>query len=80
MPTTFKNLIAGRWVAPGTRSYFENRNPANTRDLIGRFPDSGTEDVNAAVASAVQGFPEVVPGASAGPRRRAQAGRGSPDP
>src|SRR6185295_1812920 len=56
MPKTFRNFIAGRWVAPTTRAYFENRNPANTRDLIGRFPDSGAEDIDAAVASAVQGF------------------------
>jgi aldehyde dehydrogenase (NAD+) len=56
MPTTFRNFIAGRWVTPTTRSYFENRNPANTRDVIGRFPDSGADDVNAAVKSAVEGF------------------------
>src|SRR5687768_17903450 len=56
MPTTFKNFIAGRWVRPSTGRYFENRNPANTRDLIGRFPDSGAEDVNAAVQSATEGF------------------------
>src|SRR5687768_11866650 len=56
MATTFKNFIAGRWVRPSTGRYFENRNPANTRDLIGRFPDSGTEDVNAAVQSATEGF------------------------
>lgn len=56
MPTTFRNFIAGRWVAPANRSYFENRNPANTRDLIGRFPDSGPEDVDAAVKSALEGF------------------------
>jgi acyl-CoA reductase-like NAD-dependent aldehyde dehydrogenase len=56
MPTTFKNFIAGRWVRPSTGRYFENRNPANTRDLIGRFPESGVEDVNAAVQSATEGF------------------------
>src|SRR5687767_1985801 len=56
MPTTFRNFIAGRWVRPSTGRYFENRNPANTRDLIGRFPDSGAEDVNAAVQSATEGF------------------------
>ncbi len=56
MPTTFKNFIAGRWVAPTTRTYFENRNPANTRDLIGRFPDSGGADVANAVRSAEAGF------------------------
>ena len=56
MPNTFRNFIAGRWVAPTTRAYFENRNPANTRDLIGRFPDSGAADVTAAVRSAEAGF------------------------
>jgi acyl-CoA reductase-like NAD-dependent aldehyde dehydrogenase len=56
MPPTFKNFIGGRWAAPSTRAYFENRNPANTRDQIGRFPDSGPDDVNAAVASALEGF------------------------
>jgi alpha-ketoglutaric semialdehyde dehydrogenase len=52
----FRNFIGGRWSAPSTRAYFDNRNPANTRDLIGRFPDSGPEDIQAAVASAVEGF------------------------
>src|SRR5262247_1247967 len=31
---------------------FENRNPADTSDLIGRFADSGPEDVEKAVAAA----------------------------
>lgn len=52
----FKNFIGGRWVAPTTRQYFENRNPANTRDLVGRFPDSGAEDIALAVTSAQRGF------------------------
>ncbi len=56
MPTPFKNFIAGRWVRPSTGRYFENRNPANIRDLIGRFPESGPEDVSAAVQSATEGF------------------------
>jgi acyl-CoA reductase-like NAD-dependent aldehyde dehydrogenase len=53
---TFKNFIAGQWVEPTTANYFENRNPADTADLIGRFPLSGRDDVNAAVASAQRGF------------------------
>ncbi|MEO8201106.1 MAG: aldehyde dehydrogenase family protein [Gemmatimonadota bacterium] len=57
MAKTFKNYIGGEWVAPGTEAYFENRNPANTGDLIGRFPDSGVGDVDAAVRSARQAFP-----------------------
>jgi len=54
--TTFRNFIGGRWVAPATRKYLENRNPANVRDVIGRFPDSGKDDVEAAVRAAAQGF------------------------
>ena len=54
--TTFQNFINGQWVAPTTGQYFENRNPADHDDLIGRFPKSGVDDVNAAVASAKRGF------------------------
>ena len=57
MAKTFKNFIGGEWVAPATGSYFENRNPADTGDLIGRFPDSDPRDVDAAVRSAQRGFP-----------------------
>jgi len=35
--TTFQNFIAGEWVAPSTGNYFENTNPADTSDVIGRF-------------------------------------------
>ena len=56
MAKTFKNFIGGSWVAPSTGTWFENRNPADTRDLIGRFPDSGAADVQAAVRSAKRGF------------------------
>ena len=45
MAKTFRNLIGGEWVAPGNGAYFENRNPADTDDLIGRFPDSDAADV-----------------------------------
>src|SRR5919112_4005966 len=56
MAKTFKNYIAGEWVTPRTGAYFENRNPANTADLIGQFPDSDAADVEAAVRSAKRGF------------------------
>jgi acyl-CoA reductase-like NAD-dependent aldehyde dehydrogenase len=52
----FKNLIGGRRTAPSTGKYFENRNPANTRDLIGSFPESGPEDIDTAVGAAEEGF------------------------
>ena len=53
---TFQNFIAGHWVAPATGAYFENRNPADTRDLVGRFPRSSPADVARAVESARRGF------------------------
>ena len=56
MARTFKNFIAGSWVAPSTGEYYENRNPADWRDLIGRFPSSGKRDVERAIASAWRGF------------------------
>jgi acyl-CoA reductase-like NAD-dependent aldehyde dehydrogenase len=54
--TTFKNFIGGQWVAPSSGQYFENRNPADTTDVIGQFPESTVDDVNRAVASARRGF------------------------
>jgi acyl-CoA reductase-like NAD-dependent aldehyde dehydrogenase len=53
---TFKNFVAGAWVEPSTGEYFDNINPADTTDVIGRFPLSGTADVDRAVASAKKGF------------------------
>ena len=53
---TFRNFIAGAWTEPSTGEYFDNVNPADTTDVIGRFPLSGVEDVERAVASARRGF------------------------
>jgi aldehyde dehydrogenase (NAD+) len=56
MSETFLNFIGGQWAAPSTGDYFENRNPADRDDLIGRFPRSGVADVERAVQSARRGF------------------------
>jgi acyl-CoA reductase-like NAD-dependent aldehyde dehydrogenase len=53
---TFQNFIAGKWTDPSTGEYFENTNPADTTDRIGRFPLSGAKDVDCAVESAKRGF------------------------
>ncbi len=56
MTRTFQNFIAGEWCAPASGEHFENRNPADSRDLIGAFPLSSAADVDRAVASAQRGF------------------------
>jgi acyl-CoA reductase-like NAD-dependent aldehyde dehydrogenase len=53
---TFQNFIAGAWVEPSTGKYHNNHNPADTSDIIGKFPLSGAEDAQRAVASAARGF------------------------
>jgi len=54
--TTFKNFIAGQWLEPTTGEYFDDINPADTRDVVGQFPKSGKADVQRAVESAKKGF------------------------
>src|SRR5947209_3564754 len=53
---TYHNYIGGQWVPSAGGEWFENINPADTRDVIGRFPLSTRADVNAAVASAAEAF------------------------
>jgi alpha-ketoglutaric semialdehyde dehydrogenase len=52
----FKNLIDGEWVESSSGETFENRNPADTRDLVGVFQKSNKADVNAAVDAAKRAF------------------------
>ena len=54
--TSYRNFIAGEWVPAASGKTFENRNPADQDDLIGRFADSGPEDVEKAVAAAREAF------------------------
>src|SRR4029077_8104843 len=52
----FKNFIDGEWVESTTGQTFENRNPADTRDLVGIFQKSAKADVDAAVDAAKRAF------------------------
>ncbi|NIM07182.1 MAG: aldehyde dehydrogenase, partial [Armatimonadetes bacterium] len=45
----YKNFIGGEWVDSVTGKTFENRNPADKRELLGHFQASGEEDVKRAV-------------------------------
>ena len=46
--------MASGWTRSGQA--YENRNPANTDELVGMFVSSGTEDVNAAVDAAKEAY------------------------
>src|SRR5258705_1933868 len=52
----YLNLIGGKWVPARSGRTFENRNPARSSDLIGTFPESGSEDVDEAVRAARKAF------------------------
>ena len=52
------NLVCGEWVPAASGAVFERRNPADVDDLVGTFPDSGVDDVDAAVSSVAQGWPQ----------------------
>ena len=52
----FKNFIDGEWVESSTGETFENRNPADTREVVGIFQKSGRDDANTAIEAAKRAF------------------------
>src|SRR5688572_24891653 len=54
--TTYGNFIDGEWKPSASGQTFENRNPANTEDLIGIFQHSNRKDVRAAIAAAARAY------------------------
>jgi len=48
----YRNFINGEWVDSRSGQAYENRNPANTDELIGMFVSSNSADVDAAVDAA----------------------------
>src|SRR6202047_2328319 len=55
-PRIFKNFINGEWVGSRSGQGYENRNPANTDELVGIFVSSTSEDVDAAVDAAKEAY------------------------
>src|ERR1700723_524238 len=55
-PRVYRNFINGEWVESRSGKAYENRNPANTDELVGMFVSSTSEDVDAAVESAKQAY------------------------
>lgn len=52
----YKNFINGEWVDSVTKKTFENRNPADTRELLGVFQASNAEDVKKAIDAAKEAY------------------------
>ncbi len=67
-PQTYLNYIDGRWVPARSGKTFPDVNPAHQDEVVGVFPESGPEDVDAAVQAAERAFPEwrLVPPPSRG--------------
>lgn len=57
MAAKLRNYIGGRWVAPVSGNFGESLNPANTSDVVARYPRSGADDVALAVAAAREAYP-----------------------
>src|SRR6202790_3037833 len=55
-PRIFKNFINGEWVESRSGKAYENRNPANTDELVGMFVSSNEEDVSTAVDAANEAY------------------------
>ena len=55
-PNVYRNFIDGEWVEASTGETFEDRNPADNRDVVGIFQRSNQADIDAAVDAAKQAF------------------------
>jgi alpha-ketoglutaric semialdehyde dehydrogenase len=54
---TFRNFVAGEWCESTSGETFESRNPADTRDIIGRFQQGTAADVAMATRAAETAYP-----------------------
>ena len=54
---TFRHFIAGEWCDSTSGETFESRNPADTRDVVGRFQQGTKADVAMAIKAAETAFP-----------------------
>jgi aldehyde dehydrogenase (NAD+) len=55
---TFRHFVDGEWVESNGGGTFESVNPADTRDVIGRFQQGTAADVAMAVRAAENAFPK----------------------
>ena len=72
----FGNYINGEWIASGAT--FENRNPANTDEVVGTFVKGTAADIDAAAAAAAAAFPGWCATQRTGARQHPVQGRRHP--
>jgi acyl-CoA reductase-like NAD-dependent aldehyde dehydrogenase len=51
------NFVAGQWTASRGGRTYERHNPWRPSEVVGEFPSSSAEDVDAAVSAAAEAFP-----------------------
>src|SRR5713101_3390706 len=51
------NYVGGEWTPARSGRTYEKRNPADPAEVVGEFPASGEDDVDAAVEAATTAFP-----------------------
>jgi alpha-ketoglutaric semialdehyde dehydrogenase len=52
------NFVAGKWTASRDGRTYERHNPWRPSEVVGEFPSSSAEDVDAAVSAASDAFPQ----------------------
>jgi acyl-CoA reductase-like NAD-dependent aldehyde dehydrogenase len=56
MAEDYRNYIGGKWIPATSGETFESRNPADRDEVLGTFPRSKAEDVDAAVSAAKDAY------------------------
>lgn len=56
--TVYRNFIGGQWIESASGKTVENRNPANTDDVLGEFRQASREEARSAVEAASLAFNE----------------------
>jgi aldehyde dehydrogenase (NAD+) len=56
MAEEYRNYVGGKWVPASSGETFESRNPANRDEVLGTFPRSMPEDVDAAARAAKDAY------------------------
>ena len=56
-PASYKNYVGGKWADSASGKSVPNVSPADQRVILGQVPLSTPQEVDAAVAAAVQAFP-----------------------